>query len=214
MRRRMAVAILASVACLLAACSSSSSPSTTTPTSHVVQSASSTSPPTTAPTGPPLSSLLLTVNDLPAGWVVDNSTSSSTASGCLSSSTNTPTSVNATFAQGGSLPELLEVLDRKGDAEQRFGAVVSALNACHSTTITGSGQSITLSIGAMSFPSEGDQSNAYDFSGSVEGLAVNLGLVIIRKGYYLLGVGLVDIGSVDTDSLESFVSTAMEKLPS
>jgi hypothetical protein len=121
--------------------------------------------------------------------------------------------VSAEFEQGGSLPILFEALDRSGNATQKFDALEQVLNACKSITSTNDGTTNTLSVGAMSFPAQANQSVAYDVSGTISGVTVNIGFVLMRKSDYLILVGLGEIGSLDSGSLQTFITTALNKLP-
>jgi uncharacterized protein (DUF697 family) len=66
----------------------------------------------------------------------------------------------------------------------------------------------------MSFPPQADQSVAYNVNGTVSGFNVNLGFVLMRKGDYLMLVGIGHLGSLDTASLQQFITTALGNVPS
>jgi len=48
---------------------------------------------------------------------------------------------------------------------------------------------------------------------TVQGLNVNEGFVVVRKGNYIALVVLGDIGSLDAPTLQGFVAKAVAKIP-
>ena len=197
---------------LLGACSSSPSTSTSPSTPTTSQSRSTT----TSHPVPDVSQYLLTIGDFPTGWSVDNSQASN-SSGCYTRPLEQVPSLSyakANFAKGGGLPELAQelghyssgpsrVLDDHHDPQQ--------LQVVHHDGADGTSAKGTL--GAMSFPSSGDQSAAYTATLDIEGFNVNQGLVIVRKGNYLTLIALGDIGSLDSATLQQYVTKAVAKLP-
>src|ERR1035437_5841266 len=94
-----------------------------------------------------------------------------------------------------------------------FATGVKALNACKTFNTTGQSPNYSGTLGAMSSPSYGDQSAAYNANLTVQGLNVNEGFVIVRKGNYIALVVLGDVGSLDTPTLQGFVTQAVAKIP-
>ena len=197
---------------LLGACSSSSSTSTSPSTPTTSQSRSTT----TSHPVPDVSQYLLTIGDFPTGWSVDNSQASN-SSGCYTRPLEQVPSLSyakANFAKGGGLPELAQELGHYSSGPSAFSTITTTLNNCKSfTTTAADGTSAKGTLGAMSFPSSGDQSAAYTATLDIEGFNVNQGLVIVRKGNYLTLIALGDIGSLDSATLQQYVTKAVAKLP-
>lgn len=224
MRRAMMIAAVAIV--LAAGCSAgrgnaastvgTASPATTAP-----------SPASTAAGAPPglsaadLKGMLLTVSDLPTGWSVDNSSKSSaddTTNGfaCMQpiedENKNLP-NAGITFVQG-SLPQMVEGLTYDGPTvAKRFDDAVKTLDGCTDVSIASNGQTAKGSIGAMSFPTVGDESAAYAANLDLGGVSVGIDLVIARKGDVALVMFLVDGGSPDTTMLQTSATKALAKVP-
>jgi hypothetical protein len=170
---------------------------------------------TTAP-APDLRPLLLAVSDLPTGWAVDNTPQSASTS-CY---TNPLKQVAATayaninFAQGGGLPELAQELGLYASGPSAFATVTKTLNTCKTFTETSKGQVVNGVMGPMSSPTYGDQSAAYDATLTIQGVDVNQGFVMVRKGNYITLIALGDIGSLDAPTMQGFVNQAVTKIPS
>jgi hypothetical protein len=69
-------------------------------------------------------------------------------------------------------------------------------------------------MGPMSSPTYGDQSAAYDATLTIQGVDVNQGFVMVRKGNYITLIALGDIGSLDAPTMQGFVNQAVTKIPS
>ena len=208
------IMMIGAAALFAAGCSSSATSSTTTTTA--AKSSASTTAPATSTTGAPgIQSLALTVTDLPTGWSVD-STSETHSDTCYSDPLTKVPSTSYTsvrFTQGGTTPVLAQELGVYANPTQAFTAITSTLNDCHAFTETVSGTSASGTLGAMSFPTVGDQSAAYTANIQAEGVTLVQGFVVVRKGPYLTAVALGDIGSLDTTSLQQFVTQALGKVP-
>jgi hypothetical protein len=163
--------------------------------------------------------MLLSVNDLPTGWAVDNSPSSGGGiSGCQGfEATNSKETSKAqiAFDQSGGLPELEESLGgfTSADVATLYQQGVTALNACKTFSFQDNGQTIQASLGAMSFPQVGAESKAYTMSFSVDGINAAFDIVVARKGTTIVVVGLADIGAPDTGQFQALVNTAFDKVP-
>ena len=181
---------------------------------------------TTSTTQPPnVKSMLLSVSDLPSGWSVDNSSSSSTNKTCYTDplkqlASNSYAHIN--FAKDGSLPELGEEMASVSSGPQAFAKITSTLNSCKNFTesiqgqaVTGAGaQTATGSMGPMSAPKYGDQSAAYDATITSQGISLNQGFVVVQKGNILVLVALGNIGSLDSATLQQLTAIAVGKIPS
>jgi hypothetical protein len=210
-RKSIGVSLVAAVGLALAGCSSSAAPSSSTTTTSSAGIAPSVS--TTA--APNVQSLLLSINDLPTGWTVDNSANSPGSLSCVPADLAHGSLHHAdiSFAQNGSLPILDESLGIWASAASVFAGGVTALNRCKAFTTTGSGTNYSGTLGAMSSPTYGDQSAAYNANLTIQGLDVNEGFVVVRKGSYIALVVLGDIGSLDSPTLQEFVTKAVAKIP-
>jgi hypothetical protein len=170
---------------------------------------------TTAP-APDLRPLLLAVSDLPTGWAVDNTPQSASTS-CYTNPLKQVASTayaNINFAQGGSLPELAQELGLYASGPSAFATVTKTLNTCKTFTETSKGQVVNGVMGPMSSPTYGDQSAAYDATLTIQGVDVNQGFVMVRKGNYITLIALGDIGSLDAPTMQGFVNQAVTKIPS
>ena len=96
---------------------------------------------------------------------------------------------------------------------QAFRTVETTLNACHSFTETANGTTASGTIGAMSFPTYGDESIAWTADITVEGVTAAQGLVLVKKGSLLTMLALGDTGQLDTTSLQQFTALVVNKLP-
>jgi len=212
----MGVAICAG----LAACGSSTPPSASPTTKAPTRARVVVTTPSTTVAPPSVQSMLLSVNDLPTGWAVDNSPSSSSGavSGCKGfEATNSKATNQAQvdFDQSGGLPELVESLDgfSSADIDTLYQQGVAALSACKVFTIPDDGQTVQVSMGAMSFPKVGDESNAYTLSFTVDNINAAFDIVVARKGTTIAVVGLGGIGAPDSGQFQQFVTTALNKIP-
>jgi hypothetical protein len=208
MQRIVVASITAALTLVLAGCAS---------TSAVPVAGAGSTRPATATRLPNVRSLLLSISDLPTGWTVDNSSNAAGSLSCVPGSLahGAEADADASFERGGGLPVLEESIGFFASAPPVFAVAVKALNACKTFTTTGGGRSHRGTLGAMSFPSYGDQSAAYDANLTVQGLNVNEGLVLVRKGGYIALVVLGDVGSLgslDISMLEGFVTQAVAKI--
>jgi hypothetical protein len=164
-----------------------------------------------------LTSKLLTIGQMPTGWSV-TSTPSSGGVGCLSNILN-PKGVHQTsaaavsFQGSGGLPTVEEKLATYSQsATSAFDKVVSALNACRSFTGESDGQKVTGKIGQMSFPSYGNQSEAFAITFADAGQTLHQDALISRSGSIIMGLSEGDTGTVNLAQFEGFAKLALERL--
>jgi len=186
---------------------------------------------TTAPTSasaasgpiPNVNGQLLTLADLPAGWSVDNSpdTSSSTPK-CFQDAkdptTNAKAKAKAKF-QGGSngIPALEEgIAYLPGQAQKVMTEFAQVMSGCGQIKFTDSGHTFTGSIGQMSFPNLGQQTEPYqvNLSTSASGLTLTLGLdlIAIRQGDEIALIYYGDLGTPDINQVQQFAQKAISKV--
>jgi hypothetical protein len=163
-----------------------------------------------------LRSKLLTLSNFPIGWTVDNSSSGGGAvtGGCLAgvkTAPKTETKVSASF-ENGQLPQLAESLVSGRAGASAYGRVNHVLAGCKHFTVTSNGQSLTLTVGAMSFPTVGDESSAYGVTFSVKGVNAGADFVLFKVGFITGLIEYADIGQPDPSQLQAFVTEAVNKI--
>jgi hypothetical protein len=219
--RKLLPAVLGAVLVVsVAACSSSSkSASNNTSTSSAPTSPSSTGAPTTTISNAALQSQLLTLAEMPAGWSVDNtSTSGVSIKGCDTQVFESqPNKAKAAFQGGASgYPATQEtIVGYPADqAKADYTRVLNHFNACKSFTITYQGKGYSGTVGAMSLgQSYGDQSAAWQFSLDVSGLTLGVDSVLVLKGNENMGFSYEDLGTPDLATVQGLVAKATAKLP-
>ncbi len=164
-----------------------------------------------------LESKLITISQLPSGWSVDNSSSSGSAGGCFASTKHIETrggdiDVSASF-ENGNLPDFEEELAGGHSLSSNFAKIVRYLNGCKKASITDSGTTYDATVGAMSFPTVGSRSAAYQVNFSIKGLNLGLDLVVFQATPSVGGVLLYDdLGQPDLGQLKSFAKLALKDL--
>ena len=193
-------------AALLLAVVSLTVPSVTAAASHVAQ-------PSTAPK---LGSLLLSVGQMPTGWSVDSTPSSSL--GCLGSELEPKgieqtASASISFEDNGNVPEIGEKLATfSGSATTAFTKIATTLRACKHASGNDNGHKATATIGQMSFPKYGNQSAAFNVNISIEGVSLGEDVLVVRKGSVIMGVFEGDVGSPNLSQFEKYIKLALAKI--
>jgi hypothetical protein len=93
-----------------------------------------------------------------------------------------------------------------------FAKVVATLNACKTLTGTSDGHKVTGTVGAMSFPRYGDESQAFAVSFTISGVTADEDVIVVRKGTILVGVYEGALGSPDLDQFQGFVRKALARI--
>jgi hypothetical protein len=158
---------------------------------------------------------LLSLSDMPTGWSVDNSTSGGvTTSNCLHAlKTSTKAVVRASVSyQNGSTPAMQEVLEVGRGASARYKEFNRELSGCKAISFTSQGQTISGTVGAMSFPKVGSRSKAFAIKLSVQGVNIGADYVIFEDGQYAGAIGYEDIGQPDATQLQTLVTEAINKI--
>jgi hypothetical protein len=159
----------------------------------------------------------LSLSNFPTGWAIDNSAFSNpaTGGGCLAAiKKKVPshdTKVRVAFANG-QLPALQEYLVAGKGAQAAYAQINHALAKCGHFTVASGGQTINGTVGAMSFPQEGAQSNAYAVNITVQGVNAGADLVLFRVGSMLGEVIYEDLGTPDIGSVQAYVNEAVNKV--
>ena len=190
------------------------SPSVTRPIPSTPAARTSSTPP------PDLKTQLLTVQELPTGWAVDNSTSSdSNTRGCDAVKNigkgQSDSKAEASFAKGGSLPQFSENLgyfSDKGKADSSYAEGVAALNSCKQLIVKSDGKDVRLTFGRMSLPSKGDHSQAYACTGVIEGVWFGLYFDVVQMGTELILTSYDDLGTPDVNQFQTLRDKAIAKI--
>jgi hypothetical protein len=189
------------------------------------QAAATTSPVPKKVLAPDLSAQVLQLSEMPTGWSVDKSASekSSGSLKCFAVVDQFKVKVVSQLKVGylgdsdGS-PTLSESLYFvPGSAAADFAVTTASLDACGTLTSNEGKTKLSGEIGAMSFPSLGDASKAYqvNLTSKVGQLDVTVGFdeLIVRVGDELMFFGLIDLGTPDIDLFQSYARKAIAKLP-
>ncbi len=173
--------------------------------------------PAVAHTPSGLGSMLLRVGDMPTGWGVDHTSSSSASVGCLQRLSavgiKKTASATAKFALHAGLPSFMEELATYGvPLSKVFDKGVAALDRCTTITGTSGGHKLTGTIGAMSLPRYGNQSAAWTITVTVGGLTAREDVIVVRKGAILAFFAEGNFGPVDITQFRMLVSKALAKL--
>jgi hypothetical protein len=167
------------------------------------------------PTQKELKAKVLSISNLPAGWSVNNSSSTGSGDqGCLSDVRNPPKhglKASASFAQGNA-PILGEVLGAGPGSKATYSTLNRVLSSCKTYTITDNGQSETVHIGAMSFPSVGQQSSAYALTLTSDGINLGGNIVLFKVDGITGAVVYANIGTPNITQTEAFVTEAVAKI--
>jgi hypothetical protein len=214
---------LAAVAIALAGCSSVMTSATNgAPTiPSTAPSSRTTASPKPASTAADPTSQLLSISDFPTGWAIDNSpdTNDSSTPSCLATlktSTAPAKHASVAFQYGTSVPKLAQSIGTyptSAAASASFGRGSSILDGCTDISITSEGKTITGSIGALSFPSIGDQSKAWSMVFSTDGVTVGFDVVLLQKAAELEEVIIGDLGTPSITGLTTYCAKALAKMP-
>jgi len=162
---------------------------------------------------PRLSAELLSVNQMPVGWSVDNSSSGSDV-GCLANILE-PKSIGQTshasvfFAGNGNIPVIEEALATFTNAKTAYKKIVTTLNTCKRISGTRGGVKGTGTVGQMSFPHYGNASAAFSVSLVTQGMTIGEDVLVVRKGNVVMGIIEADVPPVDVSQFQGFTVKAL-----
>lgn len=172
---------------------------------------------------------LLTVQDLPTGWSVDNSDDSESNS----SDTITPrkcdallrtlkdasagrvvAKAEARFTAGGFGPFLSHAVSSyESSMASQVQKTTKALSECSNFTSTDDkGVKTKYEASALSFPNLGDRTLALRLSGSTEGIDVVFDVVMVAIGYNTVSLIVGGLTSMKGSELEDLAKKAIAKL--
>lgn len=187
------------------------------------------SPP--APTAAALQARLLTLADMPAGFVADdadddaNGVMSSAEPDCrpmtdLMNSQGHPAgalaSADASFTRSQFGPNIatgLAGFATAAAAQKLLDSVAEAMRSCTKLTETDKdGSSYDFLVEQLAFPQTGDASGAIRIVADVDDLPAQVDLVLVRVGSTLLYVADTGFGSTDPDLTQQVVARAVAKV--
>ena len=159
----------------------------------------------------------LSISDMPAGWVVDHSSTSggTTNSTCFKGFRKSgPHGVETSVALKRSVgvPALFEKLKTGTGMTGRVQRLIRAIDQCHSVTITDHGQAFHYRIGRIPFATFGSQSAAYAVTFSVQQVQGAIDIVVFQVGSVAGIVGYASIGTPDNAQAYGFVKEAVNKV--
>jgi hypothetical protein len=181
-------------------------------------------------------SLALRLDQMPSGWSVNNSVlndvNQERSAGCESDSMNevpaTIYAVGVVYDDGsgefyrvsdGHAPELTEVIAAYDNPALTFGTFKGNLDGCTSFTkltnpiASGIVTAVHGTMKRISAPKFGAESAAYMASVGEDGTPAPQGIIMARKGNFIVQLGLSGIQSVDKALLEHLMTLAMSNLP-
>jgi hypothetical protein len=165
----------------------------------------------------PLSSQVLSVNQLPAGWFAA-SDAGNTGAGCLANLLEPPgvsqtQAAEVYFVHSGDLPFLDEKLATYSNVERAFSKISRTIAACHHPSGPYKGYQVTGTVTKWSFSKEGNASIAYQmvFTTTTH-LTVYYDYVIAREKNTIVALLEGDYPSVNATQFAGFVRLAMTKV--
>jgi ABC-type transport system substrate-binding protein len=232
MFRRVSVSIAAVVLLVVGAAGCGFSSTSTSSSGDVAEAQAEATTTTKAPPSmADLSTALLTLNDLPAGFspIADTGGNSSDdsivcqgarsgvfkdVSGTAGAKTGKMRTVSSSgssdptveFSQSQLGPFVMESLGVVDDPKAEFDAGVEALDSCMSkpwTQTNSDGMTMTFSLAPVSFPKHGDDQAAYKLTAQASGVQIEIEgvIVLIRENGVLMVVGGFGTVSVLGDHL-------------
>jgi hypothetical protein len=162
-----------------------------------------------------LKSDLLTLSQLPKGWLA-SSPSSTAVFGCSASALPASPMAEAgtgfNFGALGAFPLLTEVLASYTNVEAAFNTLTSGLSSCTHVSGTRDGSSFSGTISKMSFGTYGDRSAAYHVSANLQGKSLVADILVVRKGNVLLELEEGNSGNISASGFQSFSKSAVNRL--
>lgn len=171
--------------------------------------------------GATLSSRLLSVSDLPAGWspaptattsVPEASSMPATSSSCIPKQRGLGL-VSEAFVEGTSVPALGEALGSGAKARASWQQLRAAMANCRSATFTYDGKRVSATVQPLSLPSPAlAGSSADQWSFSLDGVSVGVDLVLFRAAGYYGYLSYSDLGLPLVPTVAAFARAAAAKV--
>jgi hypothetical protein len=86
------------------------------------------------------------------------------------------------------------------------------LTECKTVSITTNGQTVFGTISAISFPTIGDESHAYQLKLTYKGFTLGLEVVVARRGDTDMSIVYEDVSNSDLTQLRDFAANAIGKI--
>ncbi len=157
----------------------------------------------------------ISVSDLPAGWSVDAQASGTATSPCrvgVMPAAKSQKRASVAYEDGSSLPALQEVVAAGPRASARYSAITRGLARCKSVSVAIGHQSVRGRAHLIILPVFGNQSRAYAFTGSSNGVAVGTYLVVFQSGDVVGEIANEAVGTPSFNQFETYTTDAVEKL--
>lgn len=162
-----------------------------------------------------LKSDLLTVSQLPKGWVAA-SASNPELPGCkattLPANPTKQAAVGFNYRALKAFPLIIEVVAEYSDVDKAFNSLTSGLSSCKNATWSKNGKPFTSMVSKMSLGSYGDQSSAYHATVKGSGFSLAADVLVVREGKLLLELQEGNTGSISSSAFRSLTSDAVRKL--
>lgn len=177
-----------------------------------------------------LKSVVLTLDDMPAGYAVDTDEDEESEDddftsgdpGCkeLVDSTDGDKykldEAEASFTQGDFGPFVAESVTttKPGKADDSLSEGRRALDSCGSYLSGQGDDAVKFKVGRLSFPNLGDETLAYSLTGEASGFPFSGQIVVIRFGDNIVFLSALGIGDakVDSTDLEAIARTAAQRV--
>lgn len=160
-----------------------------------------------------LKSKLLTLHQLPQGWLEASNLNNAELPGCKRSAfpakSTTHASVNFDFGSLEAFPQLSEVLASYTNVDNAFTTLSSGLSSCAHETAVKNGKTFAVTISKVASNSYGDQSTAFHVSIAN---SIFVDVLIVRKGDVLMEFEYGDNASISQSAFHSFSKDAVQKL--
>jgi hypothetical protein len=166
---------------------------------------------------PSIKSKLLTIEEMPAGWRIDNSSSNGGLGGtkCLAGldkANKTPGQAEVSFEDGAGLPSVGEVIGSGKKLARTFSEISTRLAGCKTLKLKENGATYQGTIGALSFPTIGSKSSAFQITFTIEGVTAGIDLVVFDTASYVGALIYGNIGTPEISQVEAFAHLAFAKL--
>jgi hypothetical protein len=162
-----------------------------------------------------LQSKALSISNVPAGWSVHNSSTGGGSVECPGAIRHVIPAHDTKIEVGytdGQFHALYEDLVAGNDIPSVLANIERDFALCKRFTETKDGQTGTLTVSRLSFPTVGDESVAYSDVLSSRGIDVGADVVFFRVGDILCALTYADSGKPDMNSLHGFVTEALDKI--
>jgi alpha/beta hydrolase fold len=159
---------------------------------------------------------LLAVTDLPAGWAVTPTTGKGAAvkASCLSSLPRHPQSWSfdiGAFAQGTSVPNLVEVLATGSGVREAWKRLAAALARCHTSSLVLGTAKVEAQVQPVSLRAGARESAAYAWTFTLGGIRLGFDLVLFQAAAYSGYIAYADLAAPRKSTVTAFVRAAIAK---